>query len=163
MGYLPADHCAHNHAHSRQGPSGDTFVAMAALATWVLTAGWGSYLLSRWLPGGGLRRVWRLMPGRLLYGHILLASVGLGCWFWYVLSNRDLPSWFALAALTVVATLGYVRFVQWLPRYGQHAERQAVSGSPAARDFPYGAVLLHGMWAAVTLVLVLVTVLQART
>jgi hypothetical protein len=138
-------------------------VAVAALTTWILTAAWGTYLLSRWLPGGGLRRGWRLMPGRLLYGHILLASLGLVAWLWFVLSKDDIPSWFALAALTVVATLGYVRFVQWLPRYGQHAHRQAVSGSPAARDFPYGAVLLHGMWAAVTLVLVLVTVFDART
>jgi hypothetical protein len=136
---------------------------MAALVTWMLTAAWGLYLLSRWLPGGGLRGLWRLMPGRLLYGHVLLASLGLLAWVWYVLSKSDVSSWLSLAALMVVATLGYVRFVQWLPRYGQHSQRQAVSGSPAARDFPYGAVLLHGMWAAVTLVLVLVTVLEART
>lgn len=135
---------------------------VAALATWMLTAAWGSYLLSRWLPGGGLRRSWRLMPGRLLYGHIVLAVLGLVGWAWYVQSGDDIASWVALAVLAVVATTGYVRFVQWLPRYGQHAERPAVSGSPAARDFPYGAVLLHGMWAAVTLVLVVVTVLDDR-
>jgi hypothetical protein len=148
---------------SYRQPSGEVPVVVAALVTWVLTAGWGSYLLSRWLPGGGLRGMFRLMPGRLLYGHIGLANIGLVAWVWFVLSKEDIASWISLATLGVVATLGYVRFVQWLPRYGQHSQRQAVSGSPAAREFPYGAVLLHGMWAAVTLVLVLVVVLTGRT
>lgn len=140
-------------------------MAVAALATWVVAAGCGYYLLGRWLPGGRvrLRTVWRLMPGRLLYGHIGLASAGLVAWSWYVLFGHLEAAWVSLGLLAVVAGLGYVRFVRWLPKYGQHARRQAVAGSPAAREFPYGAVLLHGMVAAVTLVLVFVTLVPPRT
>jgi manganese efflux pump family protein len=137
-------------------------MAVAALGTWILTAGWGVYLLSRWLPGGLFRGRWGLLPGRLLYGHILLATAGLIAWVDYVLTDNYRAGWASFLALSIVAGLGYVRFVQWLPKYGQHAAREQVPGSPAARDFPYGAVLLHGMWAAVTLVLVLVTVLTRR-
>jgi hypothetical protein len=137
-------------------------MAVAALGTWILTAGWGVYLLSRWLPRGVSGGRWALLPGRLIYGHVLLATVGLGTWIYYVHTENYRAGWASVLALSIVAALGYVRFVQWLPKYGQHAAREQVPGSPAARDFPYGAVLLHGMWAAVTLVLVLVTVLSDR-
>jgi manganese efflux pump family protein len=137
-------------------------MAVAALGSWILTAGWGVYLLSRWLPGGVFGGRWALLPGRLIYGHILLATAGLGAWVWYVYTESYRVGWASVLAISMVAAIGYVRFVQWLPKYGQHAARERVPGSPAARDFPYGAVLLHGMWAAVTLVLVLVTVLTRR-
>jgi hypothetical protein len=38
-----------------------------------------------------------------------------------------------------------------------------VSGGPTVGELSSGAGVLHGMWAAVTLVLVLVMVLTART
>jgi hypothetical protein len=135
-------------------------MAVAALGAWILTAACGSYLLSSWLPGGILRGNWGL-PGLLLYGHILLAAAGLASWVGYLVTDNARAGWGAFGALSVVAGVGYIRFVQWLPKYGQHADRHSVAGSPAAREFPFGAVLLHGMCAAVTIALVLVALLGA--
>ena len=137
---------------------------VAALGTWLLTAAWGSWVLSRWAARaglGGYLEVWRRMPGRILYGHILLAVAGLLAWIWALLFDAAWARWVALAMLALVALLGWTRFVQWLPRYGRHARWRSVAGSPAEKEFPYGAVLVHGMWAAATVVLVVVAIIES--
>jgi hypothetical protein len=133
----------------------------AALITWVLTAGGGFVLLSIWLARGGMKQTdggSRIRPP-LILSHFLLAATGLVLWIVYLASDKDALAWIAFVLLLVVATLGFTMFAIWLRR------RQARGGAveavtpdtPAEQHFPISIVGLHGLLAATTLVLVLLT------
>jgi hypothetical protein len=96
--------------------------------------------------------MFRLMPGRLLYGHIMPATVDLPAAVRFVLSTEEASSRISVPTRRTVAILGAARVA-----------RPAVRGSPGARGLPYGAVSPHGIWAAATLVPVPVVALTART
>lgn len=135
-----------------------------ALITWVLTAGGGFVLLSIWLSRGGMRRQGeggnRIRPP-LIMSHFLLAAAGLVLWIIYLVDDKDALAWIAFVALLVVALLGFTMFGIWLRRrQGRAAAGEVVSAStPAEQHFPVAIVGLHGVLAAVTLVLVLLTAL----
>jgi len=134
----------------------------AALITWVLTAGGGFVLLSIWLARGGMQQQTeggnRIRPP-LILSHFLLAATGLVLWIIYLAADKDVLAWIAFVLLLIVATLGFTMFAIWLRR------RQARSGAveavtpntPAEQHFPVSIVGLHGLLAATTLVLVLLT------
>lgn len=134
----------------------------AALITWVLTAGGGFVLLAIWLSRGGMRQQSeagnRIRPP-LIMSHFLLAAAGLVLWIIYVIDDKDVLAWIAFAALVVVATLGFTMFAIWLRRrQARGAVAEAVTPStPAEQQFPVAVVGLHGLLAATTLVLVLLT------
>ena len=133
----------------------------AALITWVLTAGGGFVLLSIWLARGGMRQQAasgnRIRPP-LIMSHFLLAATGLVLWIIYVANDSDTLAWIAFAALLVVAVLGFTMFAIWLQRRQQRgADTQAGPTTPAEQHFPVAIVGLHGLLAATTLVLVLLT------
>lgn len=133
-----------------------------ALITWVLTAGGGFVLLSIWLSRGGMRQQReagnRIRPP-LIMSHFLLAAAGLVLWIIYLASDNDTLAWIAFIALLVVALLGFAMFAIWLRRrQGRAAPAEAVTpDTPAEQHFPVSIVALHGVLAAVTLVLVLLT------
>ena len=72
-------------------------MSIAALITWIITAGFGFFMLIRWATRGGLRRVpgaeTHLPPVRV-FSHFGLAAAGLVVWIVYlvtgstVLANR---------------------------------------------------------------------------
>ena len=134
----------------------------AALITWVLTAGGGFVLLAIWLSRGGMRqqeeRGNRIRPP-LIMSHFLLAAAGLVLWIIYVVDSKKTLAWIAFAALLVVALLGFAMFAIWLRRrQGGGAVSEAVTpNTPAEQHFPLAVVGLHGLLAATTLVLVLLT------
>jgi hypothetical protein len=134
----------------------------AALITWVLTAGGGFVLLSIWLARGGMSQQReggsRIRPP-LIMSHFLLAATGLVIWIIYVIDDKKTLAWIAFAALLVVALLGFTMFGIWLRRrQSRGAVAEAVSpGTPAEQHFPVPVVGLHGLLAATTLVLVLLT------
>ena len=132
----------------------------AALITWLLTAGGGFVLLSIWLARGGMRQQAasgnRIRPPRIM-SHFLLAATGLVLWIIYVANDSDTLAWIAFAALLVVAVLGFTMFAIWLQRRQQRAQTEA--NTPAEQHFPVAVVGLHGVLAATTLVLVLLTAL----
>lgn len=134
----------------------------AALITWVLTAGGGFVLLSIWLARGGMRQQAeggsRIRPP-LIMSHFLLAAAGLVVWIIYVIDDKDTLAWIAFAALLVVALLGFTMFAIWLRRrQSRGAVAEAVTPTtPAEQHFPVPIVGLHGLLAATTLVLVLLT------
>jgi manganese efflux pump family protein len=134
----------------------------AALITWVLTAGGGFVLLAIWLSRGGMRQQGeggnRIRPP-LIMSHFLLAAAGLVIWIIYVADDKDTLAWIAFAALLVVALLGFTMFAIWLQRrQGRGAVAEAVTpNTPAEQHFPVAIVGLHGLLAATTLVLVLLT------
>jgi hypothetical protein len=134
----------------------------AALITWVVTAGGGFVLLAIWLARGGMRQQGeggnRIRPP-LIMSHFLLAAAGLVIWIIYVVDDKTTLAWIAFAALLVVAVLGFTMFAIWLQRRrSRGAVAEAVTPStPAEQHFPVAIVGLHGLLAATTLVLVLLT------
>jgi hypothetical protein len=126
---------------------------IAALVTWVLTAIGGFVMLGIWINKGGHRAGsgTRLAPG-LVFGHFALAATGLVLWIVYLVANESVLAWIAFGLLLVVALIGFTMFARWLPvRRGDNAESR----------FPLAIVLGHGVLAATTLVLVLLTAIDA--
>lgn len=126
---------------------------IAALITWVLTAAGGFVMLGVWINKGGHRAGTgtRLAPG-LVFGHFALAATGLVLWIIYVVVSESVLAWIAFVLLLVVALLGFTMFARWLPvRSGDNPESR----------FPLAVVLGHGLLAATTLVLVLLSAIDA--
>lgn len=141
-------------------------MSIAALVTWLCAALVGSYLLMTWIANGGLRHGHaelrsRFAPG-LVFGHGGLAGFGLAVWIGYLASAARPLAWIGFAVLLVVAILGATMFGLWL-RGGQARARGRHAAGPrhAAEDnFPPPAVLVHGLFAVTTVVLVLLTALR---
>jgi hypothetical protein len=129
-------------------------MAIAALITWLVTAGGGFVMLFRWIsrgghrPGGGSR-----LGSGLVYPHFLLAAAGLVVWIIYLIvdSDSDTLAWVAFVLLLPTALLGFTMFARWLGS-------RRTSSAPES-GFPMPVVLAHGLFAATTLVLVLLTAL----
>jgi hypothetical protein len=134
----------------------------AALISWVITAGGGFVLLSIWIARGGMRQQ-RANGGRirpaLILSHFLLAAAGLLVWIIYIANDNETLAWIAFAALLVVAVLGFTMFGIWLRQRQARAgtAEPATADVPAEQHFPVPIVGLHGLLAATTLVLVLLT------
>jgi hypothetical protein len=132
-------------------------MAVAALVTWLITAGGGFVMLGIWLSKGGHRpgSGSRLAPG-LVFGHFGLAVAGLLLWIGYLVSDEAGLAWAAFIVLLPVALLGFTLLFRWLPA------RRAVSaeGNVDSR-LPVPVVAAHGLFAATTLVLVLLAALGA--
>lgn len=134
----------------------------AALITWLLTAGGGFVLLLIWIARGGMQQQSeggnRIRPP-LIMSHFLLAATGLILWIVYVVNDSDTLAWIAFAALLVVALLGFAMFAIWLQRRQSRGAvtEAATPNTPAEQHFPVPVVGLHGILAATTLVLVLLT------
>jgi hypothetical protein len=134
----------------------------AALIVWIVTAGGGFVLLSIWLARGGMsqqREAGNRIRPPLIMSHFLLAAGGLVLWIVYLFADKDVLAWIAFAALLVVALLGFTMFAIWLRRrQGRSAAVEAISPeTPAEQHFPVAVVGLHGLLAATTIVLVLLT------
>jgi hypothetical protein len=134
----------------------------AALITWVVTAGGGFVLLAIWLARGGMeqqREAGNRIRPPLIMSHFLLAAGGLVLWIIYLFNDSTTLAWIAFATLLVVAMLGFTMFAIWLRRrQGQGAAvAEVTAGTPAEQHFPVAVVALHGLLAATTLVLVLLT------
>jgi hypothetical protein len=144
----------------------------AALITWIVTAAGGFILLLTWLNRGGLRQQAAgasRFPTALILGHFLLAAVALVLWIVYLATDSGGVAWTAFAILLVVAVLGFTMLARWLQgrRVTLAAGATAADGRAAAngsarapeQHFPVAVVVLHGLLAATTLVLVLLTAL----
>lgn len=133
-----------------------------ALATWVATAAGGLVLLGLWLKHGGMAQSGapgaRIRAGRIL-GHFALAAIGLVVWVVYVASDVDALAWVALGILAVVALVGFAMLATWMGRRrgGTPVAVGAAAAEPAEQRFPVALVGAHGVLAASTLVLVLLT------
>jgi hypothetical protein len=148
-------------------------MAIVALVTWVITAGFGFFMLFTWSTHGGLRRDTagaesHFAPPMVL-GHFLLAAAGLVVWVVYVVTNTNAFAWVAFADLVVVGVLGDLLVMRWakdrraLSSAGSSSSG-TLTGTAAATDLaeqhiPTPAVVLHGVFAVTTVVLVLLTAL----
>ena len=146
-------------------------MSIAALITWIITAGFGFFMLIRWATRGGLRKVagaeTHLPPVRVLT-HFGLAAAGLIVWIIYLVTGAGLLTWIAVAALVLVAIIGVVMVRQWA-KDGRAAMAAATAGAApsggtsgpdlAEQHIPRPPVVLHGIFAVTTVVLVLLTAL----
>ncbi|QTJ70243.1 hypothetical protein HYG77_32245 (plasmid) [Rhodococcus sp. ZPP] len=148
-------------------------MGIAALVAWLLTAVGGFYMLATWITKGGPRqpRTTRFPPA-VIFGHFALAVIGLVIWIIYLVSDADALAWVAFALLIPVAALGFVMLVRWIPTYRAHTPQAAVGARTAVgthtsedastvpeKHFSVVVVAGHGLFAAITEVLVLLTAL----
>ena len=140
-------------------------MSLAALLTWIITAGAGLYLLTIWLieyDGEFQSAAATRLPVPVISAHALLAVAGLVVWGVYLITDTPLLALAAAATLVVVAALGLTMAVRWLAVYRAH-DSAAVRGQragitvPPERNFPLPVVIGHGLFAVATLILVVVT------
>ena len=156
-------------------------MSIAALITWIVTAGFGFFMLIRWATRGGVRKVEGAathLPPYRVFTHFGLAAAGLIVWIIYVITDSTLLAWIAFADLIVIAILGLVMVTQWAKdgRAAMAAAAQPAAGGAAAGGTPAGGtatagvdlaeqhiprppVVLHGIFAVTTVILVLLAAL----
>ncbi|GDY33919.1 hypothetical protein [Gandjariella thermophila] len=155
-------------------------MGIAALITWVVTAAGGFVMLGTWVAKGGLRQQAEAssprssFPPALIFGHFVLAAVGLLVWIVYLLLDKAVLAWIAFGLLVPVALLGFVMLARWLAVYRSRGAvtistggstsaaggtTAATTNGPAEGHFPVPVVVGHGLLAVATVVLVLLTAL----
>jgi hypothetical protein len=128
-------------------------MAIAALITWLITATGGFVMLGMWIQRGGHRATTNSrLPAMMVFAHFALAVVGLLLWIGFLITETSTLAWSAFVVLLPVAVLGFVMFARWVPVAREKAN---------AISFPIPVVLGHGLFAATTLVLVLLTSLNS--
>jgi manganese efflux pump family protein len=110
----------------------------------------------------GDNRATHFPPARV-FTHFLLAAGGLVVWIVYLVTDNSLLAWVAFADLVLVALLGGLLVIRWA-RDGRVAMRaggrsDAVEVDLAEQHIPRPPVLLHGVFAVSTVVLVLLSAL----
>jgi hypothetical protein len=147
-------------------------MSIAALITWLITAGFGFFMLIRWATSGGLRQVpgaGTNFPRVRVFAHFGLAAAGLIVWIIYLVTGNSLLAWIAVADLILVALLGGLLVRQWT-KDGRAAMAGAAQSSGARRSdagavdlaeqhIPRPPVVLHGIFAVSTVILVLLSAL----
>jgi hypothetical protein len=139
-------------------------MAIAALVTWLVTAGFGFFMLMRWVRRGGLRRgpeAATHFPPAVVFTHFGLAAAGLVVWIFYVVSDSSVLAWAALADLALVAALGGFMVRRWTldGRTAMAAGGSSPRVELAEQHIPRPPVVLHGVFAVSTVVLVLLSAL----
>ena len=143
-------------------------MGIAALVFWVITALGGFVLLGTWIRNGGLKQQQSgatRFPAPVIFGHFALAAAGLVLWIVYVLVDSDALAWVAFVVLLPVAVLGFTMLLRWIPSYRARSAvvaggaAEAAAEVPAERHMPVAVVVLHGLLAVVTVVLVLLVAL----
>lgn len=141
-------------------------MSVAALVSWVITAGFGFFMLMRWASRGGVRHVAGAgthFPPARVFTHFGLAAAGLVVWIFYLVTGSSALAWIAFADLVLVALLGGLLVRRWAKdgRAAMSAGRRsgAAEVDLAEQHIPRPPVVLHGIFAATTLVLVLLTAL----
>ena len=141
-------------------------MSVAALFTWIFTVLAGLILLIIWIieydPEFQSAAATRL-PVPVISTHALLGLGGLLLWIGYLLEDQERLAWATVAALGTVASLGLIMAARWVRVYravvdpGPSLTRQMPV--PPERNFPLPVVVIHGILAVTTLVLVLFTAL----
>jgi hypothetical protein len=147
-------------------------MSVAALVTWMVTAGLGFYMLATWARAGGVRAgsaaataggataaptghpAGTRFPPPLVFGHFLLAATGLVLWIVYVAVDSTALAWVAFVILIVVAAGGDILFLRW------YRDRNESGAQLAEQSIPQAVVYVHGLFAVATIVLVLLSALE---
>jgi manganese efflux pump family protein len=155
-------------------------MSIAALITWIVAAGFGFFMLIRWATRGGVRKVdgaGTNLPAARVFTHFGLAAAGLILWIIYLVTDNTLLAWIAFVDLVLIALLGVLMVRQWA-KDGHVAMAAAQSGAAggtatgdaaagtatagvdlAEQHIPRAPVVLHGIFAVSTVILVLLAAL----
>jgi len=148
-------------------------MAIAAFISWLVTAVCGLGLISIWLiEYDGTGPATRL-PKTAVIGHILLAVTGLVVWTLFLFTSARNLAWTTVVILVVVALLGLTMLLRW---FGVFRTNRAPSPvlipagglrtptvqppAPPERHLPIALIIVHGVVAVFTLLLVLLTALN---
>ena len=143
-------------------------MSAASLFAWIATVLVGLMLLVIWLmeydPEFQSAAATRL-PIPVISTHALLGMAGLLLWGSYLLADEDRLAYATLADLGIAAALGLTMAARWIGVYRTYRrpgdrDRSAtrVVTIPPERNFPVSAVILHGILATTTIILVVLTV-----
>ncbi len=108
----------------------------ATLASWLVTASLGAFMLRTWLARGGLRTERAKaggLPPQLIFGHAAGAITGLLVWVAFLASGVRPLAWVAVALLMVAVGLGLCTVTLWTP---YPARKPGERRQPAAQDVP---------------------------
>jgi hypothetical protein len=143
-------------------------MSVAALFTWMVTIFGGLILLVIWIieydsefQSAAATR----LPVPVISTHALLGMSGLLLWIGYLLVGKERLAWATVFVLAAVALLGLLMAARWIRVYrsfaspGPSMSRSATA--PPERSFPLLVVVIHGILAVTTFVLVLLTTLGA--
>ena len=115
-------------------------MSLAALFSWLITAGGGLYLLTIWLieydhefQSGAATR----LPVPVISAHGLFAT-GLGLWGYYQFSDSTRLAWIAVTILAVVATLVLIMAARWIVVHGTHGAGRLTVAAPGGHSAPGG-------------------------
>jgi hypothetical protein len=158
------------------GPS----LGLAALVSWLITVGLGTWMVVRWIARGGFGRARRgdaALPPSVTFAHLGLAVAGLLAWIAYLATGLAGLAWSACGLLLPVAGLGMV-LVLWFPERSQAAAplpaAQAVPagagaapapgrpGSPRSEHPPVPIAAAHGVFAVATILFALLAAVGSR-
>jgi hypothetical protein len=140
-------------------------MSAAALFTWMATVLAGLVLLVIWLmeydrdfqTGAATR-----LPVPVISAHALLGAGGLLVWGFYLVTDSDPLAYTTVAALGIVVVLGVVMAARWVTVYRTYAAPTSspmrVIAVPPERHFPRPVIVIHGIFAITTLVLVVFSV-----
>ena len=138
---------------------------LAALGFWIATAVGGLYMAGIILRTGRTESPARSsnLPSAAVFGHGLLALAGLGLWAVHMRADEAATAWATVAILVLVVGGGGFMFLRW------HKDRKEAPDVPldqqplAEQQIPSFVVHLHGALAAVTILFVVLTAIQATT
>jgi hypothetical protein len=141
-------------------------MSVIALFTWMVTISVGLILLIIWIieydPEFQSAAATRL-PVPVISTHALAGLFSLMLWVGYLLLGAKPLAWATVAALGAVAVLGLIMAARWIGVYSAFADPgpsfTRSSTAPPERSFPLPVVVIHGILAVTTLVLVLFTTL----
>jgi hypothetical protein len=124
------------------GQASGPALGYAALISWLITVGLGSWMMARWITRGGFRRA-RLskagLPPSLIFTHFGLAVAGLLVWGAYLATGLAAAAWAGCLLLLPVAGLGMALLILWLPERSLVATTVPAATVPAAQAVPAGA------------------------
>jgi hypothetical protein len=144
-------------------------MSLVALITWFAAVVAGLCLLAIWLIEYDKTEVDSHLPRTMVSAHALLAVGGLVVWSAYLDGGTAGLAWTAAVILAVVAALGLTMAGRWIGVYRMYKTPSAVAvptgvrgvSRPAAvppeRKFPVPVVVAHGVLAAATIIMVLLT------
>ena len=141
-------------------------MSVVALFTWMVTILADLVLLIIWIieydsefQSAAATR----LPVPVISAHALLGIGGLMVWVLYLVGDEKRLALATVGDLGVVAVLGLVMAARWIGVYRAYAAPGTASARlitvPPERHFPRPVVVIHGVLAVTTVVLVLFTVL----
>jgi len=159
----------------REGTGSDLALSLAALGSWLVTAGSGAWLLGSWIISRGIRRPRRPRrpaacaasatgaPPGVLLGHFGLATGGLLVWVSYLLAGWAPLAWVAVGLLILITGLGLSVVTLGLPGRQSGVADVPASAARAVRGrVPLALIAGHGLFAAATVLLVLLAAIGTR-